>query len=241
MVIFEWLGSAEHPKFRELLALVKSREIKSYKRHRRARARIRDTGRTIPEPDGRRIVRTRRRRDWGLIGLVLTVFPSAIAGPADGAVTAKDMQVIGRALTFLEGAPKVQAEIGVLVSPNDPASAEQASALQRIIGAGLVIEGLTLTLRLVPLADLSSATGLAALIVTADDAATFAAVEQVGPRQKLLTIGTDLICVQKGACVMGARSDPKIEIFVNKPLAAAAGVAFKTAFRLMIKEIQPDR
>ncbi len=178
-----------------------------------------------------------RRLQLGFIVIVALLMGTGAAW----ALSPKDLQVIGRAITFLEAPPKGAAEIGVLLNPSDPKSAEEAAAVQALIGAGLTVDQLKLTARLVPIADLSRTSGLAALIVLTASPEMLASVEAAGAGQKLLTISTDLTCVQRGACVMGARSDPKIEIFVNKPLAQAAGISFSTAFRMMIKEIQPQR
>lgn len=178
-----------------------------------------------------------RRLQLGFIGIVALL----IGTDTTWALSPKDLQVIGRAITFLEAPPKGAAEIGVLLNPSDPKSVAEAAEVQALIGGGLTIDQLKLTARLVPIADLNRTSGLSALIVLTASPEMLALVEAAGTGQKLLTISTDLACVQQGACVMGARSEPKIEIVLNKPLAQAAGITFSTAFRMMIKEIQPQR
>ncbi|MDR3516593.1 MAG: hypothetical protein P4M00_12290, partial [Azospirillaceae bacterium] len=50
-------------------------------------------------------------------------------------------------------------------------------------------------------------------------------------------VTTDISQVVSGACVMAVKSEPKVEITVNKAAATDSGVSFAASFRMMIKEI----
>jgi hypothetical protein len=43
--------------------------------------------------------------------------------------------------------------------------------------------------------------------------------------------------VNAGQCALGVSTQPKVEIFVNKSAASAAGVDFLPAFLMMVKEV----
>jgi hypothetical protein len=55
--------------------------------------------------------------------------------------------------------------------------------------------------------------------------------------QPLLCVTTDIAQVRRGACVMGVRSRPKVEVFVNRASATANHINFSTVFRVMITEL----
>jgi hypothetical protein len=43
--------------------------------------------------------------------------------------------------------------------------------------------------------------------------------------------------VHNGACAVGVRSQPRIEVIVNRAAAAASGIVLSAVFRMMITEI----
>ena len=53
----------------------------------------------------------------------------------------------------------------------------------------------------------------------------------------VLCITGDVALVQSGACAMAVRSDPHVEIMLNRKAAASAGIGFATPFRMLIHEI----
>ena len=81
----------------------------------------------------------------------------------------------------------------------------------------------------------SGVSGVKALYVT--HGVSYGAVGAAAKAKNLITIGSDLACVQSGACVMGVSSDPTVQIIVNRAAAASVGATFKAAFRMMIREI----
>jgi class 3 adenylate cyclase len=52
----------------------------------------------------------------------------------------------------------------------------------------------------------------------------------------ILTVTSDPVAIAAGEAVMAVRSQPRVEIFVSRAAALAAGVEFSTAFRMMIQE-----
>jgi hypothetical protein len=147
--------------------------------------------------------------------------------------TAKDLQISGRALTFLESGPSGHAVLGIVFDPAKPASVAQKDAVMAALGSGLDVGGLTLVGKPIEAGSISG--GVTALYVTTG--VNFAAVGAAAKAHKLVTVSADHACVASGACVLGVTTSPKVEITVNRAAAAAVGVSFKSAFRMMITEI----
>jgi hypothetical protein len=170
------------------------------------------------------------------VGAVL----SMVAGSQNYAyadATAKDMQVVARALGFLEKPPTGTVEIGIVVNPAQAESAKEGESLRTLLGDGFQAGKIVLKPRLVPVADIGSASGLAALFVTHGMGAQTDAIAAVAKANHLVTVTTDDACVQSGKCVLSIKTEPALEIVVSKAAAEAAGVTFATSFRVLIKEI----
>lgn len=168
-----------------------------------------------------------------MAGLALA---AAVGAPcAAYADAAKDLQVAGRALTFLENGPAGRATIGVVFDPSKPESVAQKNEIMAALSGGFNAGGLTLGGAPIPISALGGAGGVHALFVTSG--VNYASVGAAAKAKKLVTVSSDPACVRSGACVMGVTTAPKVEITVNRAAAAAVGASFKAAFRMMIKEI----
>ncbi len=162
-----------------------------------------------------------------LCALVLAAAP--LSARAD---MAKDVQIAGRALTFLENGPTGKIVLGVVFDPSKPASVAEKNAVVAAIGGGMSAGAVTLMARPVEASAVPGLSGVGALYVT-----TGVNVAAAAKAKKLITIGSDTACATSGACVMSVSSEPKVEIVVNRAAAAAVGAVFKAAFRMMIREV----
>lgn len=168
----------------------------------------------------------------GAIALILMASLTPFAAHADAS---KDILIAGRALTFLENGPAGKVVMGVVFDPSKPASVAEKNAVMAAIGGGLAAGGVTIIGKPVEAGDAGGAAGVGALYVT--KGANGGAVVAAAKAKKIITIGSDVSCATSGACVMSVSADPKVEIVVNRSAAAAAGVVFKSAFRMMIREV----
>jgi hypothetical protein len=166
--------------------------------------------------------------------ILLTVLAGALlSGPAMAETTQRDLEVIGRALGFVEGASGATRVVAIVY---DGGSEAEAQALAASMGAGLSTGRVTLTPRLVPAADASGLAGADAAVLlggTAGDAAVFSAASANG----VMSVSTDMSCVQGGHCVMGVQSAPSVRIVVNRGAATASSISFAAAFAMMVEEI----
>lgn len=158
-----------------------------------------------------------------LAGLSPTV---VLASPA------KNIQVAGRILTFLENGPTGRTIIGVVFDPANPGSVAEKNTIMAAIGDGYSAGAVTLVGKPIE----AGADGRAKVLFVTRGV-DYAAVGSDARAKHIITIGSDPACVQSGACVVGVSTDPTVEIIVNHRAAAAVGASFKAAFRMMIQEI----
>jgi ABC-type uncharacterized transport system substrate-binding protein len=155
---------------------------------------------------------------------------SALAG-----ITPTDLQVAARALSFMERPLVGSVRVGILYAPNDQRSVREAEALSALLGNGLKAGKLELKPLLVKIGD--AATARVDLFFLTE----FVGVAQASAARiavlKVPCVTTDIAQVESGACLMGVRSSPKVQIMINRAAAKDSGITFATVFRVMITEI----
>ena len=158
---------------------------------------------------------------------------AALSAPVSAETTQRDLEVIGRALSFVEGASGSDRLVAIVY---DAASEGEAQALASAMSGGLSAGRVTLNGRLVAAGDLSGLSGADAAVLlgaSAGDSGVFSAASGQG----VMTVSTDMGCVESGACVMGVQSAPSVRIVVNRGAADSSSVSFAAAFAMMIEEI----
>jgi hypothetical protein len=86
---------------------------------------------------------------------------AVLAAPgAASADAAKDLQVAGRALTFLEDGPTGKATLGVVFDPSKPASVAEKDAVMAALGGGYNAGALTLVGAPIPVSAIGGAGGV---------------------------------------------------------------------------------
>lgn len=158
---------------------------------------------------------------------------AAMIAPAAAETTQRDLEVIGRALGFVEGASGTDRVVAIVY---DGGSEAEAQALASTMDGGLSAGRVTLNARLVPLGDLSGLAGADVAVLlgaAAGDTGVFGSASGQG----VMTVSTDMGCVESGQCVMGVQSAPSVRIVVNGGARDASSVSFSAAFAMMIEEI----
>jgi len=169
--------------------------------------------------------------------LGLSVLAAGAVGlpPTCWAEGAREIQVAGRTLGFLQNAPTGRVVMGIVYDPSKPGSVAEKDEIITAIGAGMNAGSATVVGRPIDASAVSSAGDVYALYLT--HGVNYSAVSAAAKAKKILTISADMACVTSGACVMGVEADPKVGITVNQAAAASIGATFKAAFKMMIKEI----
>jgi hypothetical protein len=155
--------------------------------------------------------------------------------PAHAEPTARDLQVLARALGFLERPAGSSAEIGIVYPQQSAAGKAEAMRIASFFGDGLRAGTLTVRPKLVTLEAVAEA-GAAALLLTDAAVAQAPRIAHAVAGRSILTVTSDRALIEAGSVVMVVRSEPRVEVLVNRAAAQAAGVTFAPAFRMMIQE-----
>jgi hypothetical protein len=147
-----------------------------------------------------------------------------------------DIQVAGRALSFLAKPLTGDVTMGIVYSRANTQSIQDAQDLERQLGSGLRVGNLTLKPILVASGEAARA-NVSLFFVTPGTGTDAAALLEITNTKHIPCVTTDLSQVTAGRCAVGVKSTPKIEIVVNRTAAVASGTAFSTVFRMMITEI----
>ena len=158
-----------------------------------------------------------------------TIFPKSLSAAS---LSGKDLQIIAKAIGFLDPAP---AGGVVAVVYSDPASKSDADEIVAGFGGGLASSGGTVTAKAVAAGALGEGSGYIALILASGTATN--AVSSVAKLHRIPCVTGSTALVQSGACIMAVQSQPKVSITVNHSAAQAAGIGFASAFAMLIHEI----
>ena len=155
-----------------------------------------------------------------------------VAAPANAEFAAKDAQVMARVMGFMDQPPPATVKLGIVY---DAGTQKQAEALMAQLGGSLAAGKFTLVPTLVKIGDVGGASVNAVVLIAGTGGA--ANVAAITKSKKIPCFTGDRAEVSSGACLVGINTDPKVEILLNKNLAASSGISFGAAFKMMITEI----
>lgn len=156
--------------------------------------------------------------------------------PAWSQVTVNDLQITGRALGFLEKPLTGEVSMGIIYMPDSPQSTREAESVRRMLGNGFKVGNVTLRPVLIPADEIARARVELLFLAPGTGPDTKALAEAIRSK-RVPCITTDVSQVRNGTCTVGVRSQPKVEILVNRSLAANSSTTFSSVFRMMITEI----
>lgn len=168
--------------------------------------------------------------------LIVALLLSATAGWAadDGAPTPQDLQLAARVIGFQDKPVSGRVRLGIAFDPGNQGSAHDARIVAATLQDGVTVGGIELRSVSLPQAMLAQAGALDAVFAARGvDAAL------LGPmlaRLHVPCLTVDQAQIEHGACMVAVRSVPAVSIVLSQANAAAAGVHFATAFRMMVKE-----
>jgi hypothetical protein len=152
-------------------------------------------------------------------------------------LSAKDIQVIGRTLSFMEGRSGIVIELGIVYLRDEPESVRQAQDMASVLGNGLAAGKVELRPRLLAADQLGQLSGVDALFIVPTAARAASATAQAAERLHVPTISTDVGCAMAGLCVLAFHSEPTVEIFYSVSAAAGTKVRFTPAFRMLVRQL----
>ena len=128
--------------------------------------------------------------------------------------------------------------MAIIYDPANPASKSEADEIKSIVDKGLEAPGeLKLVSKLVPVDELAALSGSKIAILTSGLSAHYDAIGKTASANAVLTMSTDLGCVQANKCILGIVSKPHVEIYYSKVAAEAAHINFGQVFALLVKQI----
>ena len=134
-----------------------------------------------------------RLRWLSLVGLVLLLALVLPARSCHAQFTARDGQIIARTLSI-----NGSMEIGIVYAPDRPAPVSLAESMRSAIGDALIAGKVTLKAHLVPVDQLSSATGLGGIFIAGDLGSHLDKVTAAARRLHIPTISNEPACVRAG-------------------------------------------
>jgi hypothetical protein len=160
---------------------------------------------------------------------MLIALATLVVGDARAQTDSRELQMIARAVAFVQGLPRGAIEVAVVDGPG-------ADAMAAAMGGGVAAGGVTLLPRRISLADLPGS-GVRVIIVPEGQGASHQAIAEAARRLHAVTLSSDMACVRGGHCVVGVAVRPRVDIVISRAAAAAANVRFSQAFRVVFREI----
>jgi hypothetical protein len=163
-------------------------------------------------------------------GLAATLWGSAASAELN-------VPVAARVVSFMQPPPSGATSGVILYQPGDAASEAEATAIERAAGSGLTTGKGTLRLRRVPVSALGGLAGARVAFVTQGLRGEQTEIAAAAARGGVLTITSDLSCVQANRCAVAVSSGSRVVITVSRAACKAARVQFGSAFLMLVKEV----
>lgn len=140
-------------------------------------------------------------------------------------------------MSFLQPAPAGAIAAAIIYQPGDPGSEAEAGAIERAVAGGLASGKGTIRTRRVSVNALGGLSGTRVAFVTQGLRGNQADIAAAAARQSILTVTSDLACVQSGRCAVAVSTGARVQITVSRAACRAANIQFGSAFLMLVKEI----
>lgn len=161
---------------------------------------------------------------------------SLMVAPSWAQITERDLLVAGRAVGFIQNLHTGDTNVGIVYLPGNAESVQEAHDIQSMLGSGLRVGNLVLKPILIPISQTGGA-DVSLFFLTDGVGAEASRVAAASSTRKIPCVTFDLAQVRAGTCAIGVRSQPRIEVIVNRAAAQRSDTRFAAMFRLMITEI----
>ncbi|MTJ81064.1 MAG: hypothetical protein F8N37_08605 [Telmatospirillum sp.] len=158
-----------------------------------------------------------------------------LAAPSQ-ATTLNELRVAVRIFDFMIDPPRGRTPLAVIFDGQNKASQEDAVSIGNWLNSGISSEKAQFIPILVDVLHLSEVPYVRVGIVAGGASAHFERVLDYALKNHTVTISSDMGCMQSGICTVGIAGTPRVEVVINRAVAASCGVEFSEAFRLMVRE-----
>src|ERR1022692_1097645 len=150
----------------------------------------------------------------GLLSVVGALVLSATT--ASAATDQVDLSVGMKTLPLLTNKIQGSATVAIVFDPSEPASKEEALGIKGILDGEFTAPGdLKLSGLLVPVNELGKMAGSKIAVLANGLSAYYDAIGSAATTGDVLTMSTDLGCVQANKCVLGIVSKPPVQIYFS--------------------------
>jgi hypothetical protein len=170
---------------------------------------------------------------WLRVGLALVASIVICAAGHAASLSDKDVQLMIRAIGFLQPRPADGGLVAIAYEASDPASRQDAEAIAGYFGGGLKAGQATLRPRVMD--DRQLMAGGFVAIITASGA-NIDRIAAAGHASHVPCLTGEVSLVRSGRCVLSVTSDSKVEITVSRAAAASDEITFALAFLMMITQ-----
>ncbi len=162
------------------------------------------------------------------------MFSTSVSAATDEA----DISVGMKTLPLLSDAITGTTFLAIIYDPSNAASVKEADGIKSIIDRKLETpDDLKLVGTLVPVGELQKLSASKIAFLTGELGSYYNAIGTVSARNHVLTMSTDLGCVQANQCVLGITSKPHVQIYFSQGAANAAQITFGQVFMMLVKKI----
>ena len=155
-------------------------------------------------------------------------------------MTPKDLAVAARSLAFLSQRTAGELRTVIIYAPDQEASRREAEAIAALLAGGLGAGRSRLVVSapvLIPANNLSALENKDVAFVTGSLGPWHASIAEATARRHIVSVTNDLSCVTSGSCVLGVRSEPRVQVIINRKLADRSSIDFAPGFRLLVTEL----
>lgn len=146
-----------------------------------------------------------------------------------------NLPVATRVISFVQPPFAAGITAAIVYDPANSASEAEAVAIER---AGTLSAGkISIHLKRVPVGALAGLAGTRVAFVTSGLRDSQAQIAAAASRLSILTVTSDVSCVQAAHCVVAISGAPRVQITVSHAASKAANIQFGSAFLMLVKEI----
>ena len=174
-----------------------------------------------------------------LAWLLASIFLPARLAQAEE-MSGKDLAVAARSLAFLSQRASGELRTVIIYAPDQDSSRREAEAIASLLSGGFTagrVRLITSPPVLIPASNLSALENKDVAFVTGSLGAWHASIAEASARRRIVTVTNDMSCVTSGNCVMGVRSEPRVQVVINRKLADRSSIEFAPGFRLLVTEL----
>lgn len=150
-------------------------------------------------------------------------------------INEKDVLIIGRILSFVQGIPDNEVSIGIVSTGGS--STNDANDFIQIVGGGKKVGSITLKATSLHIDDLHNTSAKVLVIPSNIGNEHYQKIFNTAENKKIVTIGMSEACTNAKKCAISIQTTPAVDIRMSASASSATNVKFESNMMMMIKEV----